>query len=269
MFCLIERKGVTLLVSDNIKSKHGFSTRLGGVSTHAHTGSLNLAFGRGDNEEVVMKNVELFANAVGFDEKLLISVPQVHSNEVRHVGIDDVGYGVSKKSPFECDGYVATEQGIPIGVKTADCVPILLEARDDDGNVIAVAAVHAGWRGTAARIISVALDKLCFLGAKRENIYVAIGPCIDECCYEVGEDFTYKIAEKLGQNYENKYIIKRENLSLYANLKGMNRAILLESGIPEENIDVCAYCTHCEEKLFYSHRRQNGLRGSMMSVIVM
>lgn len=269
MFYLIEREGVTLLVSDNIKSKHGFSTRLGGVSTEEHTYSLNLAFGRGDTEETVKKNVELFAAAVGFDANLLISVPQVHSNDVRLVSLDDVGYGVRKKSPYGCDGYATNEQGIPIGVKTADCVPILLEARDGAGEVIAVAAVHAGWRGTAARISSVAVEKICSLGAKREHMHAAIGPCIDECCYEVGEDFSKQIAEKLGQYYENQFISKRGEGSLYANLKEMNHTILLESGIPEKNIDICTYCTYCEETLFYSHRRQNGVRGSMMSVIVM
>lgn len=269
MFYLTERKGVTLLVSDNIKSKHGFSTRLGGVSTEEHTCSLNLAFGRGDTEKTVKKNVELFAAAVGFDANLLISVPQVHSNDVRLVGLDDVGHGVTKKSPYECDGYATREQGIPVGVKTADCVPILLEARDGAGEIIAVAAVHAGWRGTAARIASAAVEKLCSLGAKRENIHAAIGPCIDECCYEVGEDFVKQIAENLGQYYEKQFISRRDDGSLYANLKAMNRAVLLESRIPEENVDICTYCTYCEETLFYSHRRQNGLRGSMMSVIVM
>ena len=156
---------------------------------------------------------------------------------------------------------------MPIGVKTADCVPILLEARDEYGEVIAVSAIHAGWRGTALKISKEAVKKLCSLGASPQNIYVAIGPCIDECCYEVGGDFVDEIAEKLAQNYEIKFINKKENSSLYADLKGMNVDILLSCGVPRQNIDVCPLCTSCNPDLFYSHRRQKGIRGSHLNLI--
>ena len=146
-------------------------------------------------------------------------------------------------------------------------MPILLEARDELGNVVAVGAVHAGWRGTAARIAEVAVNKLCDLGARKENIYVAIGPCIDECCYEVGIDLAKEINKKLGQNYENKFIKHRDNGKLYANLKGMNLEILTASGVPEGNIDICAYCTCCNPEFFYSHRGQKGVRGALMNII--
>lgn len=268
MFELVNINGVCFLKSTRLKSNHGFSTRIGGVSELEYTQSLNLAFGRGDDEEIVRKNVEIFAQALGIDGKSIISVPQVHSNEVRMVSMADAGEGVDKKATFSCDGYATVESGLPIGIKTADCVPILLEARNDDGEVIAVSAVHAGWRGTAERIAEGAVQKLCLFGVEPKNIYVAIGPCIDECCYEVGNDFADKIAEKLGQKYEIKFISKAKNGSLFANLKGMNLETLLSCGVPRENIDISDMCTCCNPKFFYSHRRQKGVRGAHLNVIV-
>ena len=267
MFELINKNGVSFFRSTVLKSKHAFSTRIGGKSELEYTKSLNIAYSRGDDDEIVRQNVEILANAMEIEAKSLISVPQVHSNEVRHVTRTDAGLGVFKKETFSCDGYVTVENDLPIGVKTADCVPILFEARDDAGEVIAVSAVHAGWRGTAVRIAEVAIEKLYSLGAKTENIYVAIGPCIDECCYEVGVDFVNQINEKLGQNYENNFIKRKENGSLFADLKGMNIEILLSCGVPRNNIDISPLCTSCNPEYFYSHRRQKGIRGAHINLI--
>lgn len=267
MFELINRNGVSFLRSTILKSKHAFSTRVGGFSELPHTAGLNLAFGRGDDDKTVLSNVELFANSVGIDGKSIISVPQIHSNDIKLVTFAEAGEGVSRKANFECDGYVTEKCGLPLGVKTADCVPILLEARDDDGEVVAVSAVHAGWRGTAARIAEIAVEKLCTFGVGRENIFVAIGPCIDECCYEVGIDFADAISEKIGQSYEHKFINHKGDGKLHADLKGMNLEILMSCGVPMDNVDISQYCTCCNSELFYSHRRQRDVRGALMSVI--
>ena len=93
-----------------------------------------------------------------------------------------------------------------------------IEARDEENNVMAVSAVHAGWRGTVDGIARVAIEKLVFLGARTERIFAAIGPCIQSCCYEVGDDFVKAIKEKLGQNYDNNYIISRNNEKMYADM---------------------------------------------------
>ena len=268
MFELINKNGVFLLKSTVLKSNHAFSTRIGGISELEHTKGMNLAFGRGDSAATVLRNLELLASALGINPADVISVSQIHSNTVVKVTFEDAGRGCYLDSSFSCDGYVTSEANLPIGVKTADCVPILLEARDNDGNVIAVSAIHAGWRGTADRIAANAILKLCELGAEKENIYVAIGPCIDKCCYEVGMDFAKAIEEKLGQNYKNKFVIKGDNGSLYADLKGMNLNVLTDLGVPRENINVSEYCACCNENLFYSHRRQKGVRGAHLSVIV-
>ena len=267
MFELINKNGVFLLKSTVLKSKHAFSTRIGGVSSMEHTKSLNLAYGRGDDEAVVRRNVEIFADALQIDAQKIISVPQIHSDFVIIVDETNAGEGIFKETTLECDGYITNKVGLPVAVKTADCVPILLEARDDCGKVLAVAAIHAGWRGTADKIAARAIEKFSLLGAEPRNIYAVIGPSIDECCYEVGNDFANAIREKLGQNYEIKYIKRKTNEALYADLKGMNLEILMSCGVPMENIDVCEYCTCCNPELFYSHRGQKGKRGTMMNLI--
>lgn len=268
MFELINENGVFLLKSTVLKSKHCFSTRIGGVSQLEHTVGMNLAFGRGEDDSIVLENLKILANTLGFDEKMMISVPQIHSSIVKTVDYTDAGFGYHVKHEYSCDGYVTTQTGLPIGVKTADCVPILLEVRNDEGEVIAVSALHAGWRGTADRIAETGVKKLIATGGKIENIYVAIGPGIDECCYEVGTDFAEQIELKLGQNYKNKFVVEKENGRLFANLKGMNYEILTFLGVPKENIDIAPYCTCCAPELFYSHRRQKGIRGAHLSLIV-
>ena len=132
MFELVNKNGVFLLKSTVLKSNHAFSTRIGGVSALEHTRGLNLAFGRGDDELTVFKNLSIFAESVGFDDEKVISVPQIHSNIVKNVTGEDAGAGYYKKSAFSCDGYVTTEDNLPLGIKTADCVPILMEARNGD-----------------------------------------------------------------------------------------------------------------------------------------
>ena len=268
MFELVNKNGVFLLKSTVLKSNHAFSTRIGGVSDLEHTRGLNLAFGRGDDDATVLHNLEIFSSALGIDPVRVISVPQIHSNIVKEVDDEDAGRGYYYLNGFSCDGYVTKENDLPIGIKTADCVPILLEARNEKDEVLAISAVHAGWRGTAEKIVENAVLKLCKLGAQKERIYVAIGPCIDECCYEVGNDFAEQIEEKLGVNYKNKFVLSKPDGKYMANLKGMNFEILTSLGVPAQNIDLCSYCTYCNEELFYSHRRQKGIRGAHLSVIV-
>lgn len=263
-----EVRGVRYLVSDMLRSTHAFSTRIGGVSTCEHTSSLNLAFGLGDTRKTVLENIRIFSDAAGFDRNALISVPQVHSSEVLTVRPEHAGAGVSRETDMRLDGYVSAAPKIPIGVKTADCVPILLEARDARGEVIAVGALHAGWRGTAARICERGVEALCALGADPCRIYAAIGPCIGSCCYEIRSDLSSKIEELLGENYCIRHIRTDATGRMYADLRAMNADILCECGVPRENIDVSDLCTYCSDGLFYSHRRQCGKRGSMMSVIV-
>ena len=262
------KNGVAYLRSDMLRARHGFATRIGGVSIEAHTSSLNLAFGRGDSEETVLENLSLFADAVGFDKESIISIPQIHSSEVLPVDRSDCGRGYFRAAMGEGDGYVTKDIGVTLGVKSADCVPILLEAEDGKGKVIAVSAVHAGWRGTIGGIVRNAVKNLVAMGASAERIRVAMGPSIGVCCFEVGKDFYQDVVSKQGAEFARRFILER-NQKIFADIKAMNVRLLTDLGVKRENIDVCPECTFCLEEKYYSHRRMRGLRGTMLSVISM
>ena len=254
--------GVKYLKSDIIPVKHGFATRIGGVSREAHTSSLNLAFGRGDERDIVMENLKRFSDAVGITPESVISRHQIHSAKVVYADEKMRGEGYFIDTDEACDGYVTDCEGVALGVKTADCVPILFE--DKAAHVIG--AVHAGWRGTASGIAAECVRKMCELGAEVENIRAAIGAAIHFCCYEVGEDFYRSVAELVGEDTAREFI-REHNGRLHADIVGMNRRFLLDAGLRDGNIDVCSCCTACQPELFYSHRYSHGLRGTMLSVI--
>lgn len=258
--------GVKFFRSTEIKCPHGFSTRVGGVSSLSHTASLNLAFGRGDDDRTVLKNLGLFAAAVGVDPHSVVSRSQIHSNIVEYVDKSNTGEGYYRPSEISCDGYFTDCPGVTLGIKTADCVPILFY----DPAAKVVGAVHAGWRGTAAGIAAVCVEKMRSLGARPENIRAAIGAAIRFCCYEVGEDFRNSVESLAGKDLAERFIRERDG-RLHADIVGMNTELLRESGVTK--IDVSEYCTCCEPELFFSHRAatraSGGLRGTMLAVIAL
>lgn len=260
--------GVVYLRSTLLPCRHGFSTRLGGVSLLPHTASLNLAFRRGDDEETVLKNLALFCEAVGVDDKKIVSVHQIHSTRVRETTLSDAGLGYYRKTDESGDGYVTAEKGLPVGVKNADCTPVLF-AWVTDGEVKAVAAVHAGWRGTLGEISIEAVGKLTEKGARPSEIFAAIGPSIGGCCYEVERDFYDEFEKKYGEEFCREFILEsgKGDGKYFADVAKMNYWQLEKAGIPRENIDLCPFCTCCDSELFYSHRGSHGVRGTMLSVI--
>lgn len=265
---VVAPNSVIYVRSDIIRSRHAFATRIGGVSREEHTSALNLAFGRGDSDCTVLENLSRFAEAVGFDKESVISLPQIHSANVVEVGKADCGRGYFKKPCGECDGYVTAEPGVTLGVKTADCVPIILEAEDENGRIIAVSALHAGWRGTVAGIAENGVKALISKGAAPFRIRAAIGPSIGSCCFEVGEEFPETVEKLRGKSFAEKFVTHRGE-RFFADIKGMNFQMLVECGVPVENIDLSAECTYCLEDKYYSHRRMRGVRGTMLSVVEM
>jgi YfiH family protein len=270
-FFLRKVGGVGYLVSDLLVSVHGFATRLGGVSELAHTASLNLAFGRGDGEAVVLENLGRFGSAVGFDPLSVVSVPQVHGTEVFTVDACHRGVGYYRPADVSGDGYVTADPSVTLGVKTADCTPILLEA-EVCGRVVAVGALHAGWRGTVADMAGQGVRTLARLASQAAGVSVeavavraAIGPCIHACCMEVKEDCLSVVRSSLGALADG--FIRSAGERTCLDIPGMNRALLLRAGVPAERIDVCELCTACHSELFYSHRASGGVRGTMLNVI--
>lgn len=260
------------LKADNIKSMHAFSTRCGGVSAPEHTKGLNLAFGRGDSNDTVLKNLEIFADAVGFDPKAVISLPQIHSSEIYKVDASDAGQGYYiRESLREGDGYITCSRGVVLGVKSADCVPILFEATRGD-EVVCIGAVHAGWRGSIMGIAPKCVRMMCeAAGVSPSQINAAIGPCIHSCCFEVGDDFKEEFIRVLGQGMAQRHILPSpdKNGKYFCDLIGLNKELLCSAGMVGGSISVIDRCTCCEPQVFFSHRYSGGRRGTMLSVIGM
>ncbi|MBO5416444.1 MAG: peptidoglycan editing factor PgeF [Clostridia bacterium] len=260
---------VEFIRSENITSIHAFSTRVGGVSELPHTSSLNLAFGRGDERDTVLENLSLFAAAVGFDAERLVSVHQIHSADVRLVDGSHAGQGYIINEAFECDGYVTNTSGVAVGVKTADCVPILMEGYDRSGAVCCVGAAHAGWRGTVSGIAVKCLEQMRSLGTER--VRVAIGPAICGKCFEVRSDFYDAVSEILGEELTAKYLLPDGKMTgvWHTDLRRMNKDFLVSAGVAECDIDISEDCTCCLPERYFSHRFSGGKRGTQLSVIVM
>lgn len=265
---VVAENNVVYYRSELIPCVHAFSTRLGGVSALPHTESMNLAFGRGDDRETVIENLRLFAEAVGFEAENTVSVDQVHSDRIRQISRTNFGEGYFKESLESCDGYISTEPDAVIGVKTADCVPILIYAPPNGSFGGAVMALHAGWRGTALGIASKAVERAVSLGATASEMKVAIGPSIGKCCYEVRDDFYAEFCKHAGRELTEKYVTPcNDGEHFLADLKGANRELLERSGVLSLNIDVSKTCTCCEPDEFFSHRYTGGVRGTMLAVI--
>lgn len=259
--------GYMFVQSQILRSPHAFATRIGGISTLEHTKSLNLAFGRGDEGETVLENLKIFASEVGFEPEQVISLPQIHSDIIYKVGGENCGEGYFKTEDLrEGDGYITGERGVVLGIKTADCVPILFEA-EKDGKIVAVGATHAGWRGTVAKIAPKCVQMLCDeYGVTPRHIKAAIGPCIHKCCYEVGVDFLQSVTDALGSEIANKFVMQ-ESERLTCDLPELNRHLLLDCGVLPENVDIINECTCCNPDKYFSHRYSKGHRGTMLNVI--
>lgn len=260
--------GVTYLHAPSLAPcPHGFSTRLGGVSTHAETASLNLGLGFADDEATVRRNLALFGEAVGFAPETLVSVRQIHSSDVRTVTAADAGFGYDREASFACDGYVTRERGVTLGIRTADCVPVLAAAIDETGNPYVVGAFHAGWRGTVAGIAAEGVRNMMALGARVEHIRVAMGPCIHACCFEIDDRARDVFVARLGEARTRAFVMPTRAGHYHADLIGINRALLEDVGILRSHIVASDACTMCDRDRFYSHRRDGAARGSMLSVI--
>ena len=242
------------------------------MSEHEHTKSLNLAFGRGDTDEIVLKNLEIFAHSVGFEPESIVSLPQIHSDRIFTVTNDMRGHGYYIREGIDSgDGYITNEKGVTLGIKTADCTPIIFEA-EKEREIVAVGAVHAGWRGTVDDIAGKCVDKLCSeFDVEPQNIRAAIGPCIHACCYEVSGDVYNAVAESFGADVADRFVkpSHKGDGKYFCDLVSINREALLRRGLSPTNIDVINECTCCNPEKYFSHRYSNGIRGTMLNVIFM
>jgi polyphenol oxidase len=235
-------------------TRHGFSTRRGGVSEGRYA-TLNVGGKWGDQPERVEHNRRRLAAAGGFDFDTLHTAIQVHGARVAVV-VD--GVLRDRVAATEADALVSLVPGTAVGVYTADCVPILFD--DGEGRV---AAAHAGWRGTVAGIAAATVEALVATGAKREHIRAALGPSICIRCFEVGEEVAAEFDRIAPES-----VRRSDGRKPHVDLWMANRALLLGAGLSSEHIDASPPCTSCERERFFSFRRDGAGIGQHLSFIV-
>lgn len=255
--------------------RHGFSRRGNGVSTVYGGSSLNLGWTKEDDPASVKENRRRFLSAIDGEKNgsVLVGVRQVHSGTVRVVQERDRAFKGSLqtaegKAVLEGDGLITDVPGVLLGVGTADCVPVLVV----DVEKRVVAAFHAGWRGTVARIVEHGVAKMREeYGSRVEDLAAAVGPSIGSCCYTVGDE----VQSEFGAAFEYAEELFRSGANtgeLRLNLWEANRRQLLDSGVGETRIAVVGECTACtrDERgmlRYFSHRGEKGVAGRMLNVV--
>jgi YfiH family protein len=258
----------------------GFSTRPGGASVLEGKSALNLGFTEWDERDRVAANREKFVAALDASEMPLVTLRQFHSDVIH------VAAAPSAEAP-KADALITRTPGLLLGVQTADCVPILLA----DTRQRVVAAIHAGWRGTLARIAVKTLGQMRMeFGTRPRDVVAALGPAIGRCCYEVGPEVAQAFAaqfppatdwfdgpfEQLAHGEEPLWLPWLTMMPpghvpppprVQLDLRASNRWQLIDAGVPEKQIDVCDLCTACRMDLLFSYRREGAKTGRLMSVI--
>lgn len=253
--------------------KHAFSTRAGGVSKGIWE-SMNLNFGRGDDDEAVLENFRRFAAAIDVNVQDMVYSMQTHTTNVMRVTGKDRGNGVILPQQFhDIDGLITNEPGVCLVTTYADCVPIYFV---DTVNK-AIGLSHSGWRGTVGNIAKVTVDMMTEeFGTNPCDIKAFIGPSICPNCYEVSEDVAEQFADAYDKSeiemiltpknaeypketkYENKYLL---------DLHAANVINMKNAGIPEADIHVTDMCTCCNPAMFFSHRASGGKRGGLCAFL--
>ena len=254
--------GLPVMTAPNISAVHAFTTRYGGVSEGVYS-SLNLGENRGDKKADVCENYAILMRALALPSGGLVYSRQVHGTYVRKVAVADRRFPY-ENVPCDADGLVTDEKNLPLIIFTADCIPILL--CDPVRGVIG--AAHAGWRGTVADIAGEAVRVMVReYACSPENIQAAIGPGIGKCCFETGPEVAEAVLKTDG--IDGGTFIEPRGEKFRIDLRGINQALLVRSGLLDKNIAVSSECTMCLNEKYWSHRHTLGIRGSQGAVIML
>lgn len=278
------------LLADTGIVKHGFSTRLGGVS-EGYFSSLNLGFHRGDDEAAVRENFRRIGASIGVRQEDMVLSRQTHTTNVWVATEEDRGMGMvspmeysrrASANPGRCasgsfqmetggklegvDGLVTDVPGLCLVTFYADCVPLFFV----DPVKKAVGLSHSGWRGTVGKIgrVTVELMQEQF-GCDPSDILAAVGPSVCQDCYEVSGDVVGKFREHFEEQYWNELFYQKENGKYQLDLWKANEIVLRESGILPEHMAVTNVCTHCNSDVLYSHRTMGNQRGSLAAFLAL
>ncbi len=224
-----------------------FTLRRGGISQPPFD-SQNFGIGLGDPDANINENLRTFIRA-----SALPSTPhqaiQIHQTSTLWCN------GSGSSHPNEADILLSDQPDTPLAVRTADCLPILLA----DPNTGITAAAHAGWRGTASNVAEHAIQNMCERGAKKADILASLGPCIGPCCFQIGEEAATAL--------KNCTPSASEFVDNCADLRQINRLQLLQCGLTDTNIELINACTACDNKRFFSFRRDAGQTGRHIAVV--
>ena len=245
---------------------HGFSTRIGGVSEGIFS-SMNLSFSRGDDEACVRENFKRMAETIGVEPNSLVFAAQTHTTNVRKVTAEDKGKGIVYPLDYQdVDGLITNESGICLTTFYADCVPLFFI----DPVHKAIGLSHSGWRGTVGKMGQETLRRMREeYGTDAKDVIAAVGPSICQDCYEVSEDVIEKFKKAFDEIYWGELFYQKENNKYQLNLWKANEIILLEAGVPKENIAVTNVCTNCNSDVLFSHRATKGERGSLAAFMAL
>jgi purine-nucleoside/S-methyl-5'-thioadenosine phosphorylase / adenosine deaminase len=248
-----------LLHAENLRRAgipHAFTTRQGGISRGPYA-SLNLGRGVDDDPAAVAHNRAAVLATLGFDHAGHVEAAQVHGAVVAVVSPSDAGTVIGG-----ADGLATAEPGLVLAVHAADCVPLLIA----DPRRPAVAAVHAGWRGTAAGIAVEAVTVLADrFGSRPEDLLVALGPAIGPCHYEVDEPVIERLRlwpwweEVTTSNARGRWQL---------DLRAANRRQLVDAGVLPERIETLDLCTYDHPEMFFSYRRDR-ITGRMAGLVAL
>lgn len=245
--------------------RHGFTTRMGGVSG-GDLGALNLSFSRGDDPANVRENFRRVAEVFGTTCGHFVLTRQVHGTNVVRAKRSDAGAGVTGPLPWEsADGLITNVPGLLLGCFAADCVPILFA----DPVHRAVGASHSGWRGTVKRMGAVTLQRMKEeFGTNPADVFCGIGPSICRDHYEVSDDVADAFRTEFPLQQEA-IVQDLHNGHALLDLWEACRVTLVEAGVRPENIEVTDICTACNPDRLFSHRASHGRRGNIGGFIML
>lgn len=239
---------------------HGFSTKLGGVST-GNCATMNISIHRGDRPEAVEENKRRIAAAIGVKPEQMVYSQQTHTTNVAVVTAADRGRSIP-----ETDGMITDEPGICLVTFYADCVPLYFV----DPVKKAIGLSHSGWRGTVNKMANVTIERMTeTFGTDPKDVVAAIGPSICQDCYEVSEDVICKFRENFSKEYWDELFYAKDNGKYQLNLWKANEYNLMEAGVLKDHIAVTNLCTCCNPDILFSHRVTGWDRGNLSAFLAL
>lgn len=217
----------------------------------------NMSLCHGDTTGA-LNNRKDFLKTLGIDYRQLVCARQIHNSSIRCVTASDLGKGALSYDTAinDTDALITNQKSIPLAIFTADCLPIFLY----DPKNLAIGLTHAGWRSSKENITAKTIQSMQErFNAPLNDLYVSFGPCIRNCCYEVGKGFRQFFPADL----------KEKDGRYYLDLIQVNKKQVLDLGVKEENIFDAKICTACQNIEFFSYRREGNDCGRMMSVIML